>query len=694
MKSFRTKIIVTFAVIEAILLLVIIFHGLNLMRSSNEAELAKRADITAQLFATSAIDGVLSEDLASLQSLTQQLFIQPGIVYARVRGHSEILAASGDQAALQRPFQEDISFVSANIDNIYDISTAITVSGETYGQVELGISLSSLHKTMVDAKKNALAIAVIEIVIVIVVSLLLGTYLTRGLTSLNQGVKQISKGNLGYTIKVAGSDELANTANAFNQMSQKLYDSDNKRKKAEKEITQLNKELEQRVKIRTEELAGLNKKLEHQTLHDSLTKLANRTLFQDRVQYTIATAKRNNKKLAIVMLDLNGFKEINDSMGHQTGDLVLQKVALIMRNAIRDSDTLARLGGDEFCILLPDIDSESEAIEAACRFAKTIEAPFSIADQSLHVGASLGLAFYPDHGEDIETLLQASDVAMYEAKQSGHTYVVYHKEMGIRNKDHLSLRNDLKLAIEKDELVLHYQPKIDFNTDEVCGVEALLRWQHPTRGLLFPDSFIPLAEKSGLIRPLTEWVIKHTLRQWSDWRHASIDLMVSINISVNNLHDPELIRLIESSIKQYPDIENWLELEITESALMSDPVVAIETVRRLSALGIKVAIDDFGTGYSSMSYLKKLLVAKIKIDKSFVMGMESNNNDAVIVRSTIELGHNLGLEVIAEGVESRGSMSSLKKMGCDAIQGYYLSRPITADEFTHWFESYNNGPEA
>jgi len=426
--------------------------------------------------------------------------------------------------------------------------------------------------------------------------------------------------------------------------------------------------------------------LQHQAMFDNLTNLPNRVLFGDRLQQTALIARREKRYFALFAMDLDRFKEINDTLGHHVGDKVLQHVAACTRACLRESDTVARMGGDEFTVLLATVSDLDGAVAVAKKILKAIGAPFELAGRSLEIGASIGVVMFPQHGDDPDVLMRQADAAMYIAKQTQSGYRTYSDDMGHGADDRMALQSELRNAILKDELVLHYQPKIDFHASKVSGVEALVRWQHPVHGLMAPDKFIPLAEQTGLIKPLTKWVLKTALRQCEDWYRAGINLSMAVNVSAINIQDPDFPSQMEKMLGDFDVPAAQLEIEITETAVMSEPVRAVECIRRLSALGFQIAIDDFGTGYSSMAYLKELLVAKIKIDRSFVKDMAVNHNDAVIVRSTVELGHNLGLKVVAEGVEDQASWDKLKGLGCDSAQGYYMSRPLPTKDFMDWLQ--------
>lgn len=422
--------------------------------------------------------------------------------------------------------------------------------------------------------------------------------------------------------------------------------------------------------------------LEHQALHDPLTDLPNRKLLNNRLQQEILRCSRSKKPLVLIMTDLNHFKEINDTLGHHVGDLVLQQAALRLFRTFRKTDSVARLGGDEFGILLPET-SLSQA-EKLCRKAiEAFEIPFVIEGNNLSLGISMGLVESPAHGDDVNILVQRADIAMYIAKRTNSGFSVYDPEKDTHSVGRLALMTEFREAIERQSLDILYQPKIDFRTNEIVGAEALLRWEHPTRGVIMPDEFIPLAEQTGLIKPLTSWVLDKAVQQCMDWKHIWPDFNMSINLSVQNLLDVALLEQVRQLISSDKMHASCLTMEITESDIMTDPMRAREILESLSMMGIRLSIDDFGTGYSSLSYIKQLPVEEIKIDKSFVMEMVSDENDAVIVKATIELAHNLGLDIVAEGVKDRETWDYLKSLNCDIGQGFFISKPLTAEEFTN-----------
>ena len=419
--------------------------------------------------------------------------------------------------------------------------------------------------------------------------------------------------------------------------------------------------------------------IEHRSLHDDLTGLPNRMLFGDRVQQAIFASRRGGGSPAVMLLDVGRLKDINNTLGHETGDDLLQALAARLRAELRANETLARLAGDEFGLLLPATSAE-EAMHVAARVHELLESPFTLAGLPLEVGASIGIAACPEHGEEAETLLRHADVAMYMAKEAHAKTAFYDAEQDTNDAARLALAGELRRALDRDELVVFFQPKADLRDGRVVGVEALVRWQHPERGLIPPNDFVPIAERTGLIKPLSRVVLAAAVRQCEAWNVAGYDLHVSVNLTIPDLLDLELPDRLGTLLAQSGVRPEQLELEITETTILADPFRVRQVLNGLNEIGLGLAIDDFGTGYSSLAYLKRLPVQTIKIDRSFVMGMCDDASDATIVRSTIDLGRNLGLTIVAEGVESQKEWDALKSQGCTLAQGYFISRPLPAGE--------------
>ncbi|MEJ5254245.1 MAG: EAL domain-containing protein [Acidimicrobiales bacterium] len=424
--------------------------------------------------------------------------------------------------------------------------------------------------------------------------------------------------------------------------------------------------------------------LRRQALHDGLTGLPNRTLLNERLRQALQHSQVSGEHVALLMMDLDQFKEVNDALGHDHGDKLLIEMSRRLQHVLRDVDTIARLGGDEFAVLMTVGVSEQRALDVARRIRDALEQPFQLGGISVQTSASIGVTLAPTHGTDAETLAQHADVAMYTAKRGGGGIAMYSPEHDQSSIRRLALLGELRRAIDDGELVLHYQPVLDLHTGEVRSVEALVRWQHPEFGMMPPGEFIELAEVSGSIHGLTRWVVDHAVRQAHAWAASGLDLCVAVNLSVRNLYDPELVPWLADLLADVGLPASRLQLELTESELMDDPLLAMDVLGRIKALGSTTSIDDFGTGYSSLAYLKNLPIDQLKIDRSFVGTMARDDSDLTIVRSTIDLSHNLGLTVVAEGVEDGSALRMLADLGCDRAQGYFVSRPVPADELERW----------
>mgnify|MGYP002712919732 CR=1 FL=1 len=431
-----------------------------------------------------------------------------------------------------------------------------------------------------------------------------------------------------------------------------------------------------------------------QAMYDPLTGLANRSLLLDRLDHEIELSRREQLSFGVVLMDLDRFKEVNDTLGHDVGDELLREVGHRLKAVVRAGDTVSRLGGDEYVLLIHKLEPD-EAAFIANKILAALDTPFHWKNESIDISASLGITFYPSHCTDSSELLRRADIAMYAGKRAGTGYMLYAPEQERTSRGDLSLKSELREAIQSNQLTLYYQPQIDHVSLGVVALEALVRWNHPQRGFLSPDSFIPLAEDMGLIGPLTRWVLRTALARLVALHQQGYPLTMAINLSARNLHDMTLPASVLDALTESGMDARFLTLEITESAVMSNPSSGLAILTELDRMGVTLAIDDFGTGYSSLAYLKRLPVDELKIDKSFVTDMAEDENDAVIVRSTIDLAHNLGLKVTAEGVETQDVWDVLEILGCDFSQGYFMGRPMPADKLDAWLlESTYAGVQA
>jgi diguanylate cyclase (GGDEF)-like protein len=491
----------------------------------------------------------------------------------------------------------------------------------------------------------------------IAASLALARGITRPIASLATLADNIAKGDYSQAADATRGDEVGQLASAFNLMREGIS-------QRESRITDL-------------------------AFRDQLTGLPNRALFNERLDQAIGAAGASQKPFSVLLLDLDRFKEVNNILGHRIGDLLLKEIGARLTGALANyTDTVARLGGDEFAVLLPNANALG-AQAVVRKLLDVVELPVELERQQVVSGASIGIAEYPTHGADANTLMRHADLAMYLAKDTHSGYAVFDEAMVNLGEEHLSLMAELRHAVENDELVLFYQPKVNLANGTLGHVEALVRWRHPKRGLVAPGEFIPFAERTGYIRAITAWALEEAVRQRCAWQQQGLALVVSVNISARDLMKADLPELLSGLLARYGASPGWIMLEITESAIMSDPARAQGVLERLRRMGVRLSVDDYGTGHSSLAYLKKLPVSELKIDMSFVRNMDHDHDDQTIVRSTIELGHNMGLTIVAEGVESAAILAMLVDMGCDLAQGYHLSKPIPADALVKWIGESN-----
>ncbi|MBW3671096.1 MAG: GGDEF domain-containing protein, partial [Acidobacteria bacterium] len=483
-------------------------------------------------------------------------------------------------------------------------------------------------------------------------AIILARGVSRPLQRLAGEAGRIERGDYSTSISIRQQDEVGRLASSFNRMKIAI---------AERED-----------------------QIRFQATHDELTSLPNRTLFLDRLDRAIVTARRNGSLVGMIMMDLDRFKEINDTLGHHFGDEVLTEVGRRLSETLRESDTVARLGGDEFAVTF-FAENLARSEEIARRIHRALEKPLELGGVSIEIEASMGIALYPLHAGDGATLMKRADVAMYDSKKTHHAFSIYEPGRDEHSLKRLSILSELRNAVASGELELHFQPKIDMATRRVVQAEALVRWRHPVHGLLSPAEFIPLAEQSGNITMITHWVLRNSIRFCGEWNAEELDLAVAVNLSAIDLFDTALPKTVRDLLAQTGLSPSRLVVEITESAVMRDPVQAMKVLGEMKSHGITIAIDDYGTGYSSLSHLKRLPADELKIDKSFVVTLDDpESEDGAIIHSTIELGHTMGLKVVAEGVETPEAWDILASFGCDVAQGYYISRPRGAEDFRKW----------
>jgi diguanylate cyclase (GGDEF)-like protein len=428
----------------------------------------------------------------------------------------------------------------------------------------------------------------------------------------------------------------------------------------------------------------------HVAYHDALTGLPNRQLFYENLHHALAVAKRHERTAAVLFLDLDGFKDINTTLGHNVGDVLLQTASERLRASARESDIVARLGGDEFAAILPEVSHVEDAVRVAQKFLSALSAPFAINGHELFITTSIGISLYPLDGADIDAIVKCADIAMYRAKHEGkNNYQFYNLSTEANALQRLSLESKLRKALDKNELLLHYQPQVDSFTGEITGVEALLRWHDPQAGMISPTKFIPIAEETGLIIPIGEWILRTACAQNRAWQDQGLPpIRVAVNLSPRQFRDKKLIEHIAKALHDTGLPPQWLAVEITEGSAMQNIDHTFEILQELKNMGVQLAIDDFGTGYSSLSYLKRFPIDKLKIDRSFIQGIPGDHGDSAIVKALIALSHNLNMKVVAEGVETGEQLEFLRALGCNELQGYLFSKPVAARELTGMLKNY------
>ena len=557
-------------------------------------------------------------------------------------------------------------------------------AAEPIGIVRLGMTHERARAQFRMQLVGALSVVSLLVVVAIGGTLLLTRRLVAPMRRLMRAARAVGSGNLDVYVPARSSDELGLLTHTFNHMTQRLAQS-------QAEVASYQRTLEEKVVQRTKELEIATAHAYKLAQHDILTGLPNRSLLNQRLKQILAQAQREGTHVACLFLDFDHFKRINDTLGHDCGDQLLQAVAQRLTSAVRESDTVARLGGDEFVLVLPGLDPANATFETMTVLARVREsflAPFRLSDQVPTLTCSVGVSMYPLDANDPVNLIKQADTAMYAAKEAGrNAYRFYTADMNARVQQRLQLETDMRRALMDDEFFLVYQPQIEMQTTRVCGVEALLRWRDPDRGVILPADFIPIAEESGMIQALGARVLRDACRQVVQWHRQGMPLRLSVNLSVQQLQHDSWLSVVDDALGASGLAPHYLDLEITESVIITHPDKAVATLMKLKQRGVSITVDDFGTGYSSLSYLARLPIQGVKIDQRFVHGLERNANDEAIAQVIIALSHSLGLRVIAEGVETAAQFEYLKRHGCEEAQGFLISRPLEPRDFRAWWRS-------
>ncbi|MEO5699236.1 MAG: EAL domain-containing protein [Casimicrobiaceae bacterium] len=557
-----------------------------------------------------------------------------------------------------------------------------TPAATPIGYVQLGMSFARQQEQFRKHVIGALTVVGLLVLLSIGTTLLLTRRIVAPMRRLIRAARAVGSGKLDVYVPARSADELGLLTHAFNQMTQRLAAS-------RSEVANYQRTLEEKVTQRTKELEVATAHAYKLAQHDILTGLPNRSLLAQRLKQLLAQAQREHTHVACLFIDFDHFKRINDTLGHDCGDQLLQSVAQRLTSAVREADIVARLGGDEFVLILPGLDPAHATFETMTVLARVREAflaPFRLADQMPTLTCSIGVSMFPLDAADPGTLIKQADTAMYAAKEAGrNAYRFYTADMNARVQLRLQLETDMRRGLMDDEFFLMFQPQIDMQTGRACGVEALLRWRDPQRGIISPSDFIPIAEESGMIQTLGARVLRDSCKQVMQWHRQGMLLRLSVNLSVQQLQHDSWLSIVEDALNSSNLPPQYLDLEITESVIITHPEKAVDTLVKLKQRGVSITVDDFGTGYSSLSYLARLPIQGVKIDQRFVDGLGSNQNDEAITQAIVALSHALGLRVIAEGVENASQFAFLKNHGCDEAQGFLISRPLEAEDLVTWW---------
>ncbi|VAW76202.1 diguanylate cyclase/phosphodiesterase (GGDEF & EAL domains) with PAS/PAC sensor(s) [hydrothermal vent metagenome] len=672
--SLKYRIAIVIFILETVMMTVVFSFTLTRTQQVNGKLFADTENVIVNILADLSRVALITLEYGELRPYIKMIQRDPQVIKVLVlNANNQIVAA--DKAS-------DIGRMAPSIktaDNVFWHKKTISgVSGEL-GTVLVKFSHENLRQLNRGVITEGIKIALLGMIIIALIGLLTGFLLTRRLQIVSDAARRISKGQFEVKTQLQGNDELSVLGQLFDQMAGSFKHYIESLKHGKIELRKARDELEVKVAERTTEL-------EYVALHDSLTNLPNRQLYTERLLAAIEFSSVENDHLAVMMIDLNSFKLINDAHGHSTGDFVLIEAAKRFKQALRRSDTVARLGGDEFAIVLPAADL-CTALKVADSIQSAIAPAMHIHNHDLCLSCSIGIAIYPEHGSQANLLLQRADIAMYSCKNNNLAHTTYSTALDTDSAGLLSLTRDLKQAITKNQFELYYQPKFSFITGDLMGAEALLRWNRGDE-FVMPDTFIPIAEQTNFINELTYWVIEEGFNQcllWNQHRQDSEIISISINLATKTLDDEELPHRISELLKGTEYFEKQLILEITETGIMADPHHSLNVLRQLDKMGLGISIDDFGTGYSSLVYLKKLPVDEIKIDRAFVMDMLKDNESGIIIRSIIDLAHNLGLTVVAEGVETAEVWNALRELNCNYCQGYFTGKPMSARDFEAQF---------
>jgi diguanylate cyclase (GGDEF)-like protein len=698
--SVRHKLIALMVAVSFISLLIASIAFIKTDRMNTQQVVSDNLGIMASIIAANSTAAIMFGDTAAAAETLGFLDSRTHIQAAAIYNATGEIFASHSKAGIKVEFPEpDLLQQNILFWNTYiELNLPIVYQGETIGAVYLRSDIHAINQRLTMFLRIVAGVLLCSLLLTIALSTRMSRIITDPLLRLSAIARQITT-EKNYSLRVDGQeqDELGDLISDFNAMLDEIQARDNAledhKHMLEERVGQRTRELKvanQELEIAKEKAESVARRMEYQAHHDGLTGLPNRALLNDRIATELAHARRQRTVMALLFLDLDRFKLINDSLGHATGDQLLRVVSRRLSSCIRDEDTVARLGGDEFMVLLPRISGSADAGRIGRKIIDCLVEPVSCNGHKLHITTSIGISVYPYDGRDPETLVKNADISMYRAKELGRNKVVYYTpEMNAGSRKQLALETNLRKAVENNELQLHYQPKVDINKNRIVGVEALLRWEHPGMGFISPLDFIPIAEDSGLITPIGEWVLHTAFADLGNWHAAGHhDITMAINLSSSQLARPGLENIVEATLAASGIDPGMAELEITENMAMQDIDSAIATLSRLKQMGIRIAMDDFGTGYSSLGYLRRLPVDVVKIDQSFVHGIPESKEDALIAQAIIAMARSLNLSLVVEGIENARQLRFFRQQGCDIVQGYLFSEPVKAGEILEILESH------
>ena len=695
----RRKLTLLIVVISTVSLLLASIAFITSDRINTQQTVSDNLGTMADIIAANSSAALLFSDPVAAQETLSFLNSQQHIQAAAIYGQDEEVFASHIKPGLSMELptsdlqNENVLFWGDHV----ELFTRIFYEGELIGYIYLRSDMKAVHERLVWFLGIVAIVLLASLLVTFLLSAQLQRIITDPLLRLSAIARQV-RTEKNYSVRVVGGgkDELGNLINDFNTMLDEIQSRDNElnehRQKLEERVAQRTMELESansQLEFSKEQAESVANRMEYHAHHDALTGLPNRILLNDRITRELAHARRQQTSAALLFLDLDRFKIINDSLGHAVGDQMLRVISRRLSNCVREEDTVARLGGDEFMVLLPRISGSADAGRIAKKIIGCLVDPISCNGHELHITTSIGISIFPYDGTDAETLIKHADISMYRAKELGRNKAVYYTaEMNAGSRKQLAMETSLRRAVEKRQLKLFYQPKIDINKNIIVGVEALLRWEHPTMGFISPLDFIPVAEDSGLIVPIGEWVLKTAFTQMQQWHNAGFTgLTVAVNLSSAQLSRPGFEDVVNEVLSESGLEAGMAELEITENVVMENIDSAITVLERLKYMGISIAMDDFGTGYSSLSYLRRLPIDTVKIDKSFVREIPDSTEDVTIAQAIIAMARSMKLSLVVEGVENVRQLNFFRQQGVSIVQGYLFSKPVAASEILKMLES-------